>query len=512
MNKSFWGGVVAIATLSCGLASAQTTLQTLTANNTSACPASGALPAHCKHAFGGQRDSRPQVATSVFDAPAGNVSDEDIHGYLHDGNKTKIFANFMLGFCTTGDYDSCHNNVVTGYDSNDEATVAAQLEDLRRRHIDGAILTWAGNGTSEDAAALKFQRYLNTHGCKGPQQCDPMYLIMYDGASMDYQVAPTGIPGTTGNGCGNRTGGAYEDCVIAHIRNDMCWMNGMHWGNNAYQKAGGRPVVMIFPNESVIAPGGPAPSWTDVWVHIDEWNRDLPRNCGKPPFNANNGVPLIVFEDTAGFKHAGSGGAYYWVKVAGTEPSTSQFVFPVSSPSTTETLQQFYESAREHPDKMAWGAAFKGFNSSRSAWGVNRILDQGCGQLWMSSLTESNRQSMGAGLGWLQLITWNDYNEGTEIESGIDNCYRVSAVIENKNLTWKLESSNPFASVTTVSHVEIYDSQDGQNLAMIDKVPAATIGTWNLSVLKPGKHTIYVRMVGKNSILNQISPGVTFTN
>lgn len=510
--NSGWLARVAVGCLMLSVAAnAQSTLASLNANNTSACPAGGALPPHCKQTFAGQNDSRPLVATPLFDAPAGNVSDEDPHGYLKDGQTTRIFAVFMMAFCTEGASELCHNNVRTGYDSNDDATVAAQVEDLKRRHMDGATLVWAGDGTSQDEAALKVQRYLEAHDCKASQACDPSYLIMYDGAAMDWGVKPSGIPGTSGIGCGGRTGAAYENCVIAHIRNDMCYLNGTHWGSNAYLKVNGRPVLQIFPNEGVIASGGPAPSWTDVWLHIEDWNRNLPRNCERPPFNVDHGVPLILFEDSAGFAHAASSGAYYWTKPAGTDPGHSQFLFSVSAPAATETLQQFYADARKFPDKEAWGAAFKGFNSSRSAWGTNRIMDQACGQLWIASLSSSNVFAA-PGLSFLQVITWNDYNEGTEIESGIDNCYAVRAEIKNKVLTWRLESSNSLANLMTVSHVEIYDSPDGQNLTLLGKVAPATFGTWNLAGLRPGPHTLYVRMVGKNSILNRISPGVSFTN
>lgn len=105
------------------------------------------------------------------------MSDEDIHGYLNFGSSTRIYANFMLGYCTTGT-GFCDNNVQTGYTSNDSNTVGAQAEHLRRRHIDGAIMTWERDGTSEDAATLKFQSYVYTHHCNGPQNCDSMYFIM----------------------------------------------------------------------------------------------------------------------------------------------------------------------------------------------------------------------------------------------------------------------------------------------------------------------------------------------
>ncbi len=246
-------------------------------------------------------------------------------------------------------------------------------------------------------------------------------------------------------------------------------------------------------------------------MHIAEWNRDLPHNCAKPPYNADNGVPVVMFERSQGFTHTASTGSYYWIQVAGTDPARSQYVFNVSSPSTVETLSQFYEAAGRNKGKLVWGAGFKGFNSSQATWGTNRILDQACGQLWMQSLTESNRFYTTEALPYLQIITWNDYNEGTEIETGIDNCFTVAAEVKGTVLQWRLESANEFASLATVSHVEIYDSTDGENLRLIDSVPAERSGTWDLAVLPAGSHKVFVRMVGKNSILNRMSAPVSFT-
>ncbi len=419
----------------------------------------------------------------------------------------------MLGFCITSESGDCHNNVQVGYSSNDAKTVAAQVADIRRRHIDGAILTWEGAGTSEDAAALKFQNYLNANDCVNPQSCSPMYFIMYDGPSTGYTVTPTGISGTTGTSCLQKSGADYENCVIAHMRNDMCYLNGKHWGNNAYQKLNGQPVLQIFPEEGVIPEKGAAPSWEDVWIHLAQWNRDLPGNCGVPPYNADNGVPLLVFENTGAFTHAAASGAYYWLKPAGTDPEKDQAISNISPAASEGSLDNFYEAALQHPNYSIWGGAFKGFNSSLSQWGPNRIMDQECGQLWLQSLTESNRYYTASPLPFLQIATWNDYNEGTEIETGIDNCFNVSARIEGSNLVWNLDSSNnPFASVSTVSHIEIYDSRDGRHLVLLGDMPAALSGTFSLlGNAFSGKHMLYVRMVGKNSILNRVAPPVAFS-
>jgi hypothetical protein len=492
------------------------TLSSLKANNTSACPASGTLPAHCTATYAGQIDTRPLVATPQFDRPAGNVSTEDIHGYLNFGSSTKIYANFMLGFCVQSGSTYCNNNVQTGYTSNNTNTVAAQAEDLRRRHIDGAIMTWEGAGTSMDSATLKFQSYVNANHCSGPQNCNPMYFIMYNGPSLQYNVTSTGITGTSGAACSidpNQNKTTFENCVIAHIRNDMCWMNGYHWGNDAYQKISGKPVIHYFPYEIVIPATGPAPSWADVWVHIDSWINNLPANCNQAPYNGNNGVPRIIFEQSGGFTHTATSGAFYWVTPEGTDPQTDQFIYNISPESDASTLDHFYNTAQQYPSEYTWGGAFKGFNSSGAAWGQNRIMDQDCGQVWTTSLKESNNYYQANALPYLQIATWNDYNEGTEIESGIDNCYTASGSVQGTTLTWNLNPTNPsLANLVTVSHVEIYDSTNGVNLTLLASKPAASSGTYSLSGLPSGNHQLFVRMVGKNSILNRMSASIPYSN
>ncbi len=452
------------------------------------------------------------METPEYDSPAGNVSDEDLHAYLSLGSSTKILANMMMAYCTNSGSAYCNNNVETGYTTNDPNTVAAQAADMMSRHLDGAIMTWEGPGTSEDAATLLFQSYANNKAC-GVKGCSLSYLIMDDGPSWSYNVKPTGIPGTTGTGCSSYTGATFEGCVVQHLRNDMCYMNGMHWGNGAYLKSNGQPIVQIFPDEIIIPATGPAPSWADIWVQVGIWNSDLPTNCGVAPYNADNGVPLIVFENDGGFTHEDSAGSFYWLEPSQSAAIAEQFTLNISSAGTGGTLDNFLATASEYPGELSWSNAFKGFNSIQSTWGTGRIMDQECGQTWITSLTESNLYSFAKGAQYMQIATWNDYNEGTEIESGIDNCYKVSADAVGQTLSWALNATNSqYASLTTVSHMEIYDSPDGQNLTLAATLPAAESGTWSMQSLPSGNHTLFVRMVGKNSILNQISAGIQFSN
>ncbi|HEV2327038.1 MAG TPA: hypothetical protein VGS10_24075 [Terracidiphilus sp.] len=487
----------------------KTTLAEVTANNTSACSSSGQLPAWCQNYFSGQVDSRNGIATPQYDAAAGNVSDEDIHEYLgQSGSKTRVFANFMLGFCSDSSSPYCDDNVQTGYTSDDASTIAAQAADLQRRHIDGAIMSWEGPGSTEDDATMLFQAWADHNACSGGK-CSLTYTIMDDQPSLGYDVKSTGIPGTTGQGCSRQGGAAYENCVVQHLRNDICYMNGKDWGNPAYEKINGRPVLQIFPDEQIIRVTGPAPSWADVWAQIGSWVQDLPHNCAFAPYNADNGVPLILFENVEGFTQQASSGSYFWVTPGGTNLDTDQFNYDIAG-NSGDTLEDFLASAHAANNMVAYSGAYKGFNSIQSTWGTGRIMDQQCGQTWITSLLAGAINGSG-GLPYMQIATWNDYNEGTEIESGIDNCYTVSAQTSGSTLFWWLNASSSAANLETVSHMEIYDSTDGQDLTLLGSAQPSMNGSWGLSKLAPGKHTLYVRMVGKNSILNRITPAVTYS-
>jgi hypothetical protein len=134
-------------------------------------------------------------------------------------------------------------------------------------------------------------------------------------------------------------------------------------------------------------------------------------------------------------------------------------------------------------------------------------MDQRCGQTWLQtfakiySLYNSTNQ-----LGAMQLVTWNDYEEGTEIESGIDNCVSVSAALAGSSLQWKIAGSED-----TIDHYRVYVSSDGQNL-----MPLAdqTVGTYALDLcgysLATGNYKLFVQAIGKPNLKNQISAPIPY--
>jgi hypothetical protein len=111
----------------------------------------------------------------------------------------------------------------------------------------------------------------------------------------------------------------------------------------------------------------------------------------------------------------------------------------------------------------------------------------------------------------VQVITWNDYEEGTAIEDGVDNCYTVSASLSGNNLSWSLNASDAvYASVSTVHHFNVYFGDAGNNLYPAALNLPVTTGALDLTSMIPaGTWNIYVEMVGQPLIINRMSNPVT---
>ena len=75
---------------------------------------------------------------------------------------------------------------------------------------------------------------------------------------------------------------------------------------------------------------------------------------------------------------------------------------------------------------MAMGSAYKGFDDAEAGWGKGRVIEQQCGHTWLSTFAEISRfYSVKNQLRALMIPSWNDYEEGTEIETGVENCVQV---------------------------------------------------------------------------------------
>jgi len=234
------------------------------------------------------------------------------------------------------------------------------------------------------------------------------------------------------------------------------------YASPAYMKRNGRPLVFEFGLES----------------YTIDWSRVLA---------SIQGNPMIIWEhQTNGFD-----GRYSWI-----EPGDPSY------------LDWFYgDSLKDVASKVVFGSAFKGFNDTLASWSANRILSQNCGQEWLNTFAIAGKYYSSAfQLPNFQVAVWNDYEEGTEIETGIDNCVSVAASLSGSSVAWRLTGNE-----NTVDHYTVFISIDGQNLMALANPPA---GTHSLDLspfgLGSGSYTIYVKAIGKASMTNHMSGALSY--
>jgi hypothetical protein len=370
---------------------------------------------------------------------AGNVSKVPTASLLYSGSHTRIYAHFMPWFGGAN-----HMNV--GYASNDATQVRRQVDDMMSRGIQGAIIDWYGPSFSvENQTTILMQQEAQLHG--GAFE----FAVMEDQGALN-QCAST-------SGC-DITGQLISDLTYAYNTFET---------STPYMRINGRPVVFFF--------------------GVDRYTIDWARAKSSIPGN-----PLFVFQNAGGFTHAQSDGGFSW-EIINTSNSLDMGL---------AYLDNFDSTALSLPQQQDFTSGYKGFNDSMAAWAPSppRVVSQQCGATWLSTFAEAGKfYSTLNQLEALQLVTWNDYEEGTEIETGVDNCVTVAGSISGNVLSWSITGSQ-----SGVDHFTVFISNDGQNLMSLGDQPA-TARALDLSALKipTGSYALFVKAVGKPTMRNQMS-------
>jgi hypothetical protein len=392
------------------------------------------------------------TAQTSNNTSAANSFSTQTNGNSGTGNVSKVDVHSLLYSGATSKVyahlvlwfgGSNHMNV--GYSSADAVQVHKQITDMISRGVDGVILDWYGPNNSIDQAARLVMAEAESHP-------GFTFAIMIDQGAIKWDSCP---------GC------SPQQALI----NQLQYVEQTYFPSPAYMRQQGRPIVTNFAIDD---------SYTVDWPTVNA---------------ALSTQPLFLFQNTDGFTHLLSDGSYSWVM-----PTTNDY--------GKSYLTSFYDTGMPYTKEQTVGAAYKGFNDSLAAWGSGRIMGQQCGQTWLQTFSEiNNLYNSGKQLSALQLVTWNDYEEATEIESGINNCFSLSSTVAGASLQWTVKGN-----LSTVDHYVAYISTDGQNLMPLANVNAATSSVNLCSYPMPnGSYTLYVQAVGKPSIMNQMSGPVTFS-
>lgn len=338
-----------------------------------------------------------------------------------------------------------HDHIDVGYHSDDPHQIRRQVEDMISRGFSGVIASWDDHPTVMRSVPMLLRESEQHPGFEFAFELEHQYLKHYQ------QTHGKDV-----------TQGVIDALNYAHQNFEQ---------SRAYMTINGRPVVFFF--------GG------------GDYSIDWQRVQQNAPGN-----PVIFFRNATSFEKPYADGAFAWT--AQSDPHDEMVHY----------LTDFYKKAqRSH--KIVFGSAWPGFDDHAAAWGKNRVTPRNCARTWLDTFTETNRfYSSGHQLLGLRVITWNDYEEGTAIEPGIDDCVSLTANVDGDDLRWSVAG----ASEDTISFYKVFVSKDGKDLTEIASVPPKSQKFELKSAhLPPGNYTLYVKAAGKPSIMNHMSNPVPYT-
>jgi Abnormal spindle-like microcephaly-assoc'd, ASPM-SPD-2-Hydin len=501
-----------------------------TPNTTSACDTSS-LVNGCYGYFPGFTDhatptgswpptSAPATNTDTVETvpPASNVSWVPFSALYYPGYSgsisTKMDCHFQGWFGgggpPPGTSGSSHDAI--GMDQSQTAVVNAQIQNAINRGCNYVDFDWYGSGnTFIDSVTLAWIGALDTLCSQNSGVCPLQMALMEDGNTTS----------------GRSTSGFETDMTYASTH---YFTHPSYWKMNV-NGCSNRPVVLAF--------GWSVFSSTD-WATVQTYDKNNIGNC--------NNQPLIATDGANGLNETNLDGGYAWINVTA---YTNASPGTVTTPGVSGTVQfdthfqtalaSWYGSAITSTKPVRIGAIWAGFNDTNANWGFasphteGRKMSRECGRVWVNSygqLTAPNHFTSTNQIPFMGIPTWNDYEEGTAIEPGIDNCLTESSFAANVNtsnntVNWSYSfGTSSYAhvpgDVSTIHHYALWDGTNGNwtqvSTNNVGMTGVSCSGTQNVScsaplsgyTWSPGIHTLYVQAVGQPSISNHVSPSVSF--
>jgi hypothetical protein len=468
-------------------------------NNTSAC---GADAAPCTTAWaqthsvtystGSTYAGQTLSVTAFWDnaVPPGPQAPGSPHGYV-----SKVPVSALLPDQTVPIWVETQNwwgggngHIDNGEVSSKSAQMANEVADHISRGFAGQVVDWYGPGTTADLGL-------------------PSVEAAAEASSGAYQFAVMIDKAYFAGGCGE---------TVACLNSGLAYV-ATHYGTSpAYLKdASGKPIIFFFINQYYTTEyailTGPGVDAGGAVFEMYEPN-GFP---GKDPANTIGEYAWVNPADGAGnTTTSGAMGSFAW---------ETDFGF--------KDLNSYFSAADGNPTSFLVSEAHKGFDDNLANWSLNRVIDQRCGLTWLQTFDHTgtfggsatylgnlNYLESGKHLDFVLVDTWDDYEEGSEIETGIDNCMSsLSVTLTGSTLdwapTWGADPMNAAetGSEATLYAYAIYAAAKGTQTVMWLGDVLCTNGMCDHSVdvsglgVRGGPYVFYVQAVGQPSIRNHLA-------
>lgn len=250
------------------------------------------------------------------------------------------------------------------YDSHDPDTLECQVLLMKFAGIDGVIIDWYGKDDFLDYGLI----HRNTlQLIKLIKKAGLSFAVCYEDQSVPKLVSANRISQTE---------------TLAYVQNLLAWMQTNWFTDNAYLKQNNRPVFLVF---------GQGYYKGDQWSEI---------------FSKLPQVPEFFTESS---RRAPAVGAFDWPQPGGgTEAGLRE-------------TDAFYTRTKEDPQSMP--TAFPRFHDIYAEAGVQKSwgkIEDRKGKTY----TETLERALKSQALIVQIATWNDWGEGTQIEPSVEFGYR----------------------------------------------------------------------------------------
>jgi hypothetical protein len=461
-------------------------------NNTSSCSANGVPTAGCNGVGSmplSTNSGNTGAETPVVDPLPVTVSSVNLHTLLYSGATTRTMCEYQPWFSNVSPYNG-HQNI--GMNASNAAQVLYQLQTMKSEGCDVVVIDYYGTNSAQ-AYNLTVTQAMIAAIAANPSTT-PKLSIMLDEGAVD----------GTGSGQCPPASGDQSACLESALDAQLDYV-AANWLGQSYYELNGKDSHPIVPYY-IIQGNWPGTNFNTVYAAVAA-HATSGQSCG-----AGCTYPAtvdFVDENNGAFTESGILGGFAWPQ-PNSWSSTTQFYWDGNG--SYDYLGGFYAAAQTQTTSVAAtitiGALYKGFDDHNASWGSNRVIAQECGQVLNLTADKiaSSGYSSSKQLQYLMVDTWNDYEEGTEVETGVNNCITINQpTISGGNITWSLTKSDAtYATTNTISSFSIYTGTTTPSTLFASGIsPTAT--SYAAPTLAAGQ-SAWVYAVGQPLIQNQISP------
>ena len=260
-------------------------------------------------------------------------------------------------------------HIDVGYSSQDPVVIKKQIAAAKNLGISGFVVDWYG-----DREPFLDKSYALLQSIAAEQNFN--VAMMFDEANQPSEEAT-------------------DDALAAFDKFHQKYLSTDALGRKAYLEYRGRPVIFIFPK-------GGHTDWNRLRTETNRWN---------PP-------PLLIHEYAPGPWEKVFDGFFAWIN-PGKKGWTGD-----GSNWGEDYLRDFYHTMQtRYADKIAVGAAWPGFDDRKASWSLGRYMSQRCGATFADTMRlYQEYYPADRPLPFLLVATWNDYEENSAIERGLEKC------------------------------------------------------------------------------------------